>query len=111
MAACAWASALSACTGLARGHEHGDMPYRVVGVLAEGGGVVDRLVLTSLDSVWAVHEVATGLDDDERRALEAEREVTLVLVSDRSHRRAVRPRRRSVPRLVVTTCAPSPDLS
>jgi putative ABC transport system permease protein len=66
------------------GHEHGGMPYRVVGVLAEGGGVVDRLVLTSLESVWAVHEEATALDDDDRRALEAEREVTLVLVSYRS---------------------------
>jgi putative ABC transport system permease protein len=66
------------------GHEHGKTPYRVVGLLDEGGGVTDRLVLTAVDSVWAVHEDDTALDDDDRRALEAEREVTMVLVSYRS---------------------------
>ena len=31
-------------------------PYQVVGVLAPTGTVVDRLVLTSVESVWHVHE-------------------------------------------------------
>ena len=61
------------------GPEHGEHPYEVVGVLAPTGGVVDRLVLTPLESVWIVHE-GEPADDEERRILEAEREITLVLV-------------------------------
>ena len=37
------------------GTEHDEHPYRVTGVLAATGGVVDRLLLTSLESVWSVH--------------------------------------------------------
>lgn len=37
------------------GAEHGDARYRVSGVLARSGTVLDRLVLTGIDSVWAVH--------------------------------------------------------
>ncbi len=36
---------------------HGDHPYRVVGVLARTGTVIDRLVLTSIESVWQVHDI------------------------------------------------------
>ena len=43
--------------GLAEGGgEHGDAPYTVVGVLAPTGTVLDRMVLTSIESVWAVHD-------------------------------------------------------
>jgi putative ABC transport system permease protein len=43
--------------GLAEGGEvHADNPYRVVGVLQSAGTVIDRLVLTGVDSVWKVHE-------------------------------------------------------
>jgi putative ABC transport system permease protein len=71
--------------GLGReGEAHGDTPYTVVGRLARCGCVLDRLVLTGLESVWVVHEHATALDDDDRRALEAEREVTLLLVRYRT---------------------------
>jgi putative ABC transport system permease protein len=38
------------------GDEHDKEPYRVVGVLAPTGTVLDRLVLTSVESVWDVHE-------------------------------------------------------
>jgi putative ABC transport system permease protein len=38
------------------GAAHADHPYKVVGVLAPTGTVADRLVLTSVDSVWKVHE-------------------------------------------------------
>jgi putative ABC transport system permease protein len=61
------------------GHDHGDEAYTVVGVLAPTGGVVDRLVLTPLESVWLTHE-GVPADDAEREALEAEREITLALV-------------------------------
>jgi putative ABC transport system permease protein len=63
------------------GQAHGDTPYTVVGRLARCGCVLDRLVLTDLASVWAVHEDATAVDESDKQALAAEREVTLLLVS------------------------------
>ena len=66
--------------GLAEGGgEHGDARFRVTGVLAPTGTVLDRLVLTALDSVWAVHEQHGEAPHDEHEA-EPEREVTLALV-------------------------------
>ena len=38
------------------GSTHSTHPYEVVGVLGRTGTVVDRLVLTPLESVWEVHE-------------------------------------------------------
>lgn len=70
------------------GEEHGDDPYRVSGVLAPCGCVLDRLVLTASESVWRVHE-GEPEDEAERRALEAERQVTLALVRYRSPLAAV----------------------
>ncbi len=71
------------------GHEHGDHPYTVVGVLAPCGCVLDRLVLTSLESVWQVHEHAQADDPDDLAELRKEREVTLALVRYRSPLAAV----------------------
>jgi len=43
--------------GLAQsGPGHDDDPFEVVGVLAPTGSVIDRLVLTPVESVWHVHE-------------------------------------------------------
>jgi len=43
--------------GLAQtGPDHGEDPFEVVGVLAPTGTVIDRLVLTPVESVWHVHE-------------------------------------------------------
>ena len=64
----------------AGGHSHGNTPYTVVGVLRANGSVLDRLVLTAAESVWAVHETDMAVDDDDRAALEAEREITLALI-------------------------------
>lgn len=63
----------------AGGFAHEDAEYRVVGVLAPTGTVLDRLLLTDLASVWYTHE-GEAADDAERKILEAEREVTAVLV-------------------------------
>lgn len=71
------------------GHEHGDSPYTVVGVLAACGCVLDRLILTATESVWQVHEKATAVDAADRKALEAEREVTMALITYRSPLAAV----------------------
>jgi len=64
--------------GLAEaGSAHGDHPYKVVGILAPTGTVVDRLVLTSLESVWEVHGAHGPIP-------ESAREVTSLLVRYRS---------------------------
>ena len=80
------------------GHAHGQNPYTVTGILAPGGTVLDRLVLTPLESIWQVHEADTALDDDDRQALEAEREVTLALIQYKTPLAAV-----TFPRFVNTT--------
>lgn len=80
------------------GHAHGDTPYTVAGVLAPCGCVLDRLILTSTESVWQVHEKATAVDEEDRKALEAEREITLALIRYKSPLAAV-----TFPRFVNTT--------
>jgi putative ABC transport system permease protein len=72
-----------------KGEAHGDNPYEVAGVLAPCGCVLDRLILTATESVWQVHEKATALDEEDRKAMEAEREITLALISYRSPLAAV----------------------
>ncbi len=51
------------------GAQHAETPYRVVGVMAPTGTVLDRLILTSIESVWEVHaihdEEADAHDDTE----------------------------------------------
>lgn len=95
------------------GDEHDHERYTVVGTLARTGTVLDRLVVTSTESVWAVHEHhgsapaeaarpagdhADDHDGDHDASHEDEgdpREVTLLLVSYRSPLAAV-----SLPRWV-----------
>ena len=71
--------------GLAGGGEEHEHAYEVTGVLAPTGGVVDRLVLTDLASVWEAH-AAHGHADE---ATEASLEVSMVLVRYRSPLAAV----------------------
>ncbi|HET9404113.1 MAG TPA: FtsX-like permease family protein, partial [Burkholderiales bacterium] len=59
------------------GAEHGDAPYRVVGVLAASGSVLDRLVLTSIESVWLVHDEHMGTD---AKMTEEDKEITALLI-------------------------------
>jgi len=43
--------------GLTSGGElHSKFPYKVVGILEPSGSVLDRLVLTGMESVWYIHE-------------------------------------------------------
>ena len=70
------------------GDEHANVPYTVVGVLERTGSVLDRLVLTGIESVWHVHENAHGQSAHgqpgaEEKAEEDEdedREVTVLLI-------------------------------
>jgi putative ABC transport system permease protein len=65
------------------GDEHKEAPYAVVGILKETGSVLDRLVLTGIESVWQVHEPHQGsreAADQKDKAAEPDREVTVVLL-------------------------------
>lgn len=88
--------------GLAGGPAHSGQPYAVVGIAERTGTAVDRLVLTSIESVWHVHELpkrspgrgsqseagSTGHSDEDE-------EITALLVRYRSPLAAVQ-----LPRLV-----------
>jgi len=68
----------------AGGEAHDDTPYTVTGIMAPCHCILDRLVLTSTESVWQVHDDIHGLEgltESERQSLEEEREVTLALVT------------------------------
>lgn len=106
-------SSFAGSHGLAEGGgEHGDRAYRVVGVLAPTGTVIDRLVLTGMDSVWAVHDAhGHGEPHDEDAdavppALPA-REVTLALVKYRSPVAAASLPRAINSRTVLQAAAPA----
>ena len=80
------------------GDSHGQVPYRVTGVLAASGSVLDKLILTSTESVWKVHESDTALDAEDQKILEEEREITLALIQYTSPLAAV-----TFPRFVNAT--------
>ena len=95
----------------AGGHLHGDNPYTVVGILQPTGTVLDRLIVTDTASVWKVHEDYTAVDDEDRKIMEDEREVTMALIKYKTPLAAM-----SFPRMVNTTtemqaAAPAVEIS
>jgi putative ABC transport system permease protein len=82
--------------GLGGGGEvHDKSLYSVVGVLKRCGCVLDRLILTSTESVWQVHEKEVALDEVDKKALQEDREITFGLIQYASPLAAV-----SFPRFV-----------
>lgn len=80
------------------GEMHGEAPFTVVGILEPTGTVLDRLVLTPVESVWHVHEATHGIDvndPEEKAAMDAERELTALLVQYASPLAAI-----TMPRLI-----------
>ncbi len=95
----------------AGGHLHGENPYTVAGILQASGTVIDRLIVTDTASVWKVHEDYTAVDDEDRKIMEDEREVTLALIRYKTPLAAM-----SFPRMVNTTtemqaAAPAVEIS
>jgi putative ABC transport system permease protein len=67
--------------GLGGGGEvHDKARYTVTGHLQRCGCVLDRLILTSIESVWQVHEKEVALDEADKKALQEEREITFALI-------------------------------
>lgn len=65
---------------------HSDFPYTVVGILKPTNTVLDRLVLTPVESVWHVHEHPDA-DDPEEVAYKKEhpgKELTALLITYKS---------------------------
>lgn len=82
-----------------QGHDHA--PFETVGILAPSGTVADRLILTQVKSVWAVHGIEQEHDDDEDHdhehaaPLQAQRggpeaDLTALLVTYRNAAAAIR---------------------
>ncbi len=95
----------------AGGHLHGENPYTVVGILQPSGTVIDRLIVTDTASVWKVHEDYTAVDDEDRKIMEDEREVTMALIKYKTPLAAM-----SFPRMVNTitemqAAAPAVEIS
>lgn len=73
--------------GLTNGDDlHSDLPYTVVGILQSTGTVLDRLILTPLESVWHVHEHADPDDAAEMQATKDHpgKEITSLLIGYKS---------------------------
>lgn len=70
--------------GLAgNGEAHEDAAYQVIGILNPTGTVLDRLILTPVESVWQVHEKTNGLDandPEEKEVMDETRELTALLI-------------------------------
>ncbi len=87
--------------GLANSDDlHTDFPYTIVGILQPTGTVLDRLVLTPVESVWHVHEHPDADDPEEVAYKKAhpEKEITSLLISYKTPMAAV-----VLPRLVDKT--------
>ncbi len=50
---------------VSQGHVHEESPYTVVGILDETNSVLDRLILTNIESVWQVHADHDGHGEDD----------------------------------------------
>jgi putative ABC transport system permease protein len=86
----------------AGGHAHGDSRYTVTGILSPTGSVLDRLILTDSASVWRVHEDATALDDEDRKVMEDEREVTMALIRYKTPMAAMTKMQAAAPAMEIT---------
>ena len=79
----------------ASGGAHNDAPYKVVGILARSNSVLDRLVLTGVESVWAVHKHADEPVAEHTADRDDDRELTALLIQYASPLAAA-----SMPRLI-----------
>lgn len=48
------------------GHKHEEHAYIVVGILQESGKIIDKLILSNIESVWLMHESHEHDEEEER---------------------------------------------
>ncbi|WP_428223359.1 ABC transporter permease [Flavobacterium sp.] len=65
------------------GEKHESQPYKVAGVLAPTGKLIDNLIVSNIASVWAVHETH-GTDEAHEHEHESPKEITAVLLKFRN---------------------------
>ncbi|AFK05044.1 protein of unknown function DUF214 [Emticicia oligotrophica DSM 17448] len=68
----------------AAGEKHGEKNYKVVGILDFNNSVVDNLILTSLNSVWSIHDHAEGEQHEAEADSTVKREITSAIIKFRS---------------------------
>lgn len=73
--------------GQQQGHDHA--PFTTVGILAPTGGVADRLILTSVESVWQVHGIEEHHEEGEHHEDGQEHDDEAAAAHDHHDRNAV----------------------
>jgi putative ABC transport system permease protein len=66
-----------------KGDAHEEHPYIVTGILERNGSVIDRVVMSSVESVWAMHAShydIKNIDDIANQLKEEEKEYTALLI-------------------------------
>lgn len=75
----------SSSHGLGIDGDHHDHSFKVTGVMGATGTVVDNLILTSLASIWEVHEhEEEDLEHEEHHESDSSREITALLLQFRN---------------------------
>lgn len=67
-----------------KGEVHEGKEYIVTGILPSTGLSIDQLVLTPLESVWAMHEGSKHHEEEEEHTTPAQQQITAVLIKFRS---------------------------
>jgi putative ABC transport system permease protein len=68
----------------ANAHTHDEAPYRVTGILKTTGTVLDFLILTNLNTVWAIHHHAEDEHAEGETCDHEPREITALLIKLKS---------------------------
>ena len=66
--------------GGAGGGTHAALPFEVVGILKPTGAVIDRLILTGLDSIWNLHAHAPDTAAQTIHDADDDKEITALLI-------------------------------
>ena len=99
-------------------HEHDEHPYKITGILVPMGNVLDKLILTSIESVWYTHDEGHDHDKFEKSVAKTgfpetdeDREVTSLLVQYRNPIAAVQLPRFINSKSALQAASPSFEIS
>jgi putative ABC transport system permease protein len=99
-------------------HSHDEHPYIVTGVLSKNNNVLDKLILTSIESVWYTHDEGHDHEKFEAKVAtqgfpdtEEEREVTSLLIQYRNPIAAVQLPRMINSKSALQAASPSFEIS